>query len=157
MPDMYSASTMLAKAKENNILSKKRSSLYYREVYLKSDHWKLLREEKLVRNPVCQKCRSTSNLNVHHKKYRELFDVKLSDLKTLCGRCHDKEHKKINKKKNKKKNIKKTLYKEKKIYHKEGYGKPVNLSPRNKERQIIFNKTINWKHKDMNNYVSIHY
>jgi hypothetical protein len=148
---MYSASSMLAKAKDNSILPDRRNnSLYYREVYLKSDHWKLLREEKLAKNACCEKCGTNLSVEVHHKNYRGLYDVKLSDLQTLCRICHDKAHKKPKKRK-KRKQLKR------KIQYHNLYGKPAHLSPRNKERQEMFDKMIGWRQRDMSNYISIHY
>ena len=62
---------------------------HYREVYLKSDHWKNLRERKLQETPYCERCdRSGIKLDVHHKVYRQLYDVTLCDLISLCRRCH---------------------------------------------------------------------
>ena len=65
---------------------------YYRDVYLTSDHWAELREAKLIRNPKCQWCGGTEHLVPHHSQYRNLYDVRLSDLVTLCGACHAKNH-----------------------------------------------------------------
>lgn len=65
---------------------------YYRECYLKSDHWKNLRAKKLAVNPVCQRCGSDQRVDVHHLRYRQLYDVGLVDLLSLCRRCHDYEH-----------------------------------------------------------------
>ena len=85
---------------------------YYRNVYLNSDHWHNLRKEKLEQHSVCEECKSTIYLDVHHKDYRSLYDVKLSDLQILCRDCHESLHKKLNKKKyirNKKKNFRRGL------------------------------------------------
>jgi len=73
-------------------MSKKR---WYNEIYLKSPHWKLLRAKKI--NSVgrkCEKCGSFHEIQVHHLKYRSIFDVELADLQVLCGDCHRGEHKK---------------------------------------------------------------
>lgn len=67
---------------------------YYRNVYLKSEDWKSLRKEVLIRDRyACQICgkRSSSN-DAHHLRYGKLFDVTPSDLKTLCRNCHEKAH-----------------------------------------------------------------
>jgi 5-methylcytosine-specific restriction endonuclease McrA len=66
---------------------------YYRNVYLRSEHWKNLRKEKKKLNPVCEVCGSKKKLDVHHINYRMLYDVLLEDLQTLCRRCHNKRHK----------------------------------------------------------------
>lgn len=65
---------------------------YYRNVYLKSDHWKALKLAKLTVNPICQECGSEKNLDVHHLAYKELYNVLLWDLKILCRPCHTKKH-----------------------------------------------------------------
>jgi hypothetical protein len=61
---------------------------YYRNVYLKTDHWKQLKKEMLQANPTCRLCNSPSKLDVHHRHYRSLYNVTLDDLIVLCRRCH---------------------------------------------------------------------
>lgn len=98
---MYNASNTQMKA--NRILlptgSKtgnfKRDQFYYRTVYLSSDHWKNLRLQKLELNPKCEHCSTSKHLDVHHISYKELYNVKLKDLKTLCRSCHELEHKRL--------------------------------------------------------------
>lgn len=68
---------------------------YYRTVYLKTEHWKKLRGEKLAANPACEKCGSTQRTEPHHLRYKQLYNVLVSDLMTLCRRCHILEHKKL--------------------------------------------------------------
>lgn len=66
----------------------------YRFGYLKSDHWRNLRLQKLASvDAVCARCllRDTSN-DVHHLRYKSLFDVGLNDLLVLCRDCHSKVH-----------------------------------------------------------------
>jgi len=65
---------------------------YYRGEYLKSAHWKQLRAAKLSRNPVCEICGTARHVDVHHLRYRSLYDVTLEDLKTLCRWHHSAEH-----------------------------------------------------------------
>lgn len=65
---------------------------YYREEYLKSDHWKELKVRKLVVNPTCEICNSKKFLDVHHLDYKNLYDVLLTDLQTLCRRHHAEQH-----------------------------------------------------------------
>jgi len=65
---------------------------YYRNVYLLSEHWRNLRKEKLKLNPICEVCGARRRLDVHHLHYRNLYDVLVEDLKTLCRRCHGKVH-----------------------------------------------------------------
>ena len=35
-------------------------------------------------------------MDVHHIGYKNLYDVTVNDLTTLCRRCHDELHKKLN-------------------------------------------------------------
>lgn len=65
---------------------------WYWNVYLKSEHWKNLKAQKLGVSPFCEDCGSRRCLDVHHLNYRNLFDVQLSDLKTLCRNCHEAIH-----------------------------------------------------------------
>lgn len=70
---------------------------YYREEYLKSDHWLKLRAEKLRASPRCENCGSLKRLEPHHLDYRNLYDVGLDDLVTLCRKCHCQEHERLRK------------------------------------------------------------
>ena len=66
---------------------------YYRNIYLKSDHWKSLRARKLKHNSACEDCGTNKKrLDVHHVDYKNLYDVTLKDLRTLCRKCHKKLH-----------------------------------------------------------------
>ena len=67
---------------------------YYRDVYLKSDEWRGLRMLKILStNGRCAICGAISTSNdIHHLRYKNLFDVKLKHLKTVCRRCHDDIH-----------------------------------------------------------------
>lgn len=65
---------------------------FYREEYLKSDHWKNLRYCKLQQVCYCEMCDNTSTLDVHHINYKNLYDVELEDLMVLCRKCHVKVH-----------------------------------------------------------------
>jgi hypothetical protein len=68
---------------------------FYRFVYLKSEHWRNLRLEKLAeRDACCAICKFRDLANdVHHIDYRELYNVQLCDLRVLCRGCHSKLHK----------------------------------------------------------------
>lgn len=76
-------------------------SEWYAE-YLKSDHWRRLRERKLIRAEYrCQKCGEEAlmyeggcyNLQVHHLTYERCPNNELfSDLEVLCQACHQAEH-----------------------------------------------------------------
>jgi len=64
---------------------------------LKTQEWYQRRNLILKRdNYKCTKCKSTSNLHVHHKAYvigREPYEYTDEYLVTLCNICHKKEHK----------------------------------------------------------------
>lgn len=74
---------------------------FYRDVYLKSEEWKSLRKETIIKNGFrCRLCgcrppkktRPGTGFDVHHLDYKNLYDVKVKDLRTLCRDCHDKVH-----------------------------------------------------------------
>lgn len=67
---------------------------FYREVYLKSEHWKELRQRKLSKVRRCEICRTKHCLDVHHLRYKGLYDVAEKDLQVLCRSCHEKKHEK---------------------------------------------------------------
>jgi hypothetical protein len=58
--------------------------------YLRSATWLALRLEALERDGfACRCCPSTTNLQVHHRRYPEVWGTEtVEDLTTLCGRCH---------------------------------------------------------------------
>lgn len=61
--------------------------------YLRSDAWKKKRKKALKRDRGrCTRCGSTRNLQVHHLTYDRIFKERLSDLTTLCAKCHMREH-----------------------------------------------------------------
>jgi hypothetical protein len=63
----------------------------YKE-YLASPEWKELAGRVKARDRGCVLCASTGQLEVHHRTYERLFNEELSDLTTLCARCHDAHH-----------------------------------------------------------------
>lgn len=69
---------------------------WYRGVYLKSDHWKELRESARRTMAAKNKCWICDAENVrtdpHHINYKNLFDVEPSDILFVCRSCHDKIH-----------------------------------------------------------------
>lgn len=65
---------------------------WYTTVYLGSDHWAQLRARKLKKDPICEECRRYDATQVHHIRYRSIFDVLLTDLESMCGRCHGARH-----------------------------------------------------------------
>lgn len=67
--------------------------VWYRTIYLHSEHWKTLRLHALDHHGrKCHNCPSTRFLDVHHLRYSSIYDVTVDDLQILCRTCHDKEH-----------------------------------------------------------------
>jgi len=62
----------------------------YKE-YLKSNDWKEKRARELSGKRFCGIC-GAPTVDIHHLKYRSLFDVELSDLRRMCRRCHSLAH-----------------------------------------------------------------
>lgn len=66
---------------------------WYHAVYLESDHWRDLRLRAFFHHGKrCHQCRSPHQLQVHHLRYRSIFDVTVEDLQILCDSCHKLEH-----------------------------------------------------------------
>jgi 5-methylcytosine-specific restriction endonuclease McrA len=65
---------------------------FYR-TYLQSEAWRHKRRWVLFRDErQCQHCGSRTQLEVHHRHYRNLGREKLEDLITLCKTCHQQQH-----------------------------------------------------------------
>jgi hypothetical protein len=64
----------------------------YRSEYLKSNEWLNLRSLVLAGKPDCQCCNKKLASDVHHLVYRNIVDVKVTDLLPLCRECHDFVH-----------------------------------------------------------------
>lgn len=62
--------------------------------YIRSEKWDKKRRKRLeVDGHTCQDCRCTDRpLDVHHLNYNRLGRERMSDLVSLCRRCHDKRH-----------------------------------------------------------------
>lgn len=61
----------------------------YREVYLRSDHWREVRKAALERaDHRCQVCNGSKQLDVHHRTYERKGCEEPGDLTVLCRRCH---------------------------------------------------------------------
>lgn len=61
--------------------------------YLKSDKWQQKRLLVLMRDKFrCALCGSKKSLQVHHRTYEHIFNEPLSDLITLCRKCHKRQH-----------------------------------------------------------------
>lgn len=67
----------------------------YREEYLNSNEWKTLRSKILSTGCKCQCCNDQDAIDVHHMVYRNIVDVKVSDLVPVCRECHNLLHKAI--------------------------------------------------------------
>ncbi|MCK4259880.1 MAG: hypothetical protein KAX49_12940 [Halanaerobiales bacterium] len=67
---------------------------WYRDTYLKSIHWKRLRD--ILISDVdykCEEChKKRENLECHHLTYDNLGRELREDIKVLCKRCHTKKH-----------------------------------------------------------------
>lgn len=70
-----------------------RRQIAYRK-YLKSDHWKLVRGEAVLRDGhKCVECGDNYRLNVHHHTYpSDWYQTSLEHVITLCRDCHRLEH-----------------------------------------------------------------
>ena len=71
------------------------------ELYLRSEHWKAKKKEKLSKVPRCQMCQGGHKLNVHHGTYDTLGNERMAHLFVLCRDHHVKLHRAYNKLKNK--------------------------------------------------------
>lgn len=59
-------------------------------LYLESERWLKKREKVLERDGhCCTLCTSIDTLQVHHKTYIRLYRERVSDLTTLCKKCHE--------------------------------------------------------------------
>lgn len=75
--------------------------------YLLSPEWRKFRKKALAHYEAkCNKCGTTTNLQVHHKTYINIFHEELEDVMILCKTHHDEIHnikpKKVKVKKEKK-------------------------------------------------------
>lgn len=94
--DAKQAQHQLQMAIQESGMSRKQ---WYRLVYLKSHHWIGLKAQIFfIKGKKCEECKSRFRIQVHHIRYRNIFDVKLFDLQVLCFKCHKKKHKRKRKK-----------------------------------------------------------
>ncbi len=66
----------------------------YRD-YLYSIHWDRKRTlfRDSLKNPfTCYICKSSDNIHVHHRSYKNIGNEDLHDLVELCANCHSKVH-----------------------------------------------------------------
>ena len=64
------------------------------QVWLRSPKWKALAGQAKARDGYkCKQCGSTQHLHAHHLRYPRVWDdTILSDLVTLCRKCHKRQH-----------------------------------------------------------------
>jgi 5-methylcytosine-specific restriction endonuclease McrA len=75
-----------------DILRRAGNPLWY-QAYLCSKHWRTLREKRLKKDDYrCSKCGFPYRLQVHHRTYKRLGRERLTDIITLCRRCHEEVH-----------------------------------------------------------------
>jgi hypothetical protein len=67
----------------------------YREEYLNSPEWKAIRDLVFFEPLECQCCKNTLATDLHHMVYRDIVDIKISDLLPVCRSCHDFIHQAI--------------------------------------------------------------
>ncbi|MBZ9650863.1 HNH endonuclease [Psychroflexus montanilacus] len=73
-------------------LNNSRYALYH--IYLASEEWKEKRELVLKRdNNLCQKCKKEDAEDVHHLTYENFGNEKLTELISVCRKCHIEIHK----------------------------------------------------------------
>ena len=61
--------------------------------YLDSVEWANIKLDLYqTRGKQCEICGSKSNIQVHHKTYKNIFKEEPKDLILLCKRCHSKQH-----------------------------------------------------------------
>jgi hypothetical protein len=70
--------------------SKPRRRDWYRNVYLRSDHWHALRLWALaLAGYRCLRCKKGGRLDVHHRHYQTLWRETPDDVEVLCRTCHE--------------------------------------------------------------------
>jgi len=66
-----------------------RRRVWYRNVYLRSAHWRARRARAIARaGGSCERCGKPGRLEVHHVTYERLGRERDRDLRALCHRCH---------------------------------------------------------------------
>lgn len=70
-----------------------KGQIWYQRVYLKSDHWRGLRDRTIKgAGGRCQDCGSNDRVQVHHLNYDNLWHEKPDDIRVLCRFCHRDVH-----------------------------------------------------------------
>ena len=60
--------------------------------YLRSAHWKYVREQFRDILKTCRGCDANGILHVHHLNYKQLWKERWIDLTLLCEQCHNSLH-----------------------------------------------------------------
>lgn len=61
--------------------------------YINSYAWQAKRRQRIFMDgAMCVRCKARHDLEVHHLTYRRFGSERLSDLITLCHRCHAAVH-----------------------------------------------------------------
>jgi hypothetical protein len=139
-----SAQSAADRLKSELLMSGLTMKIWYSDVYLKSSHWKELRAAALKHHgPQCNRCPITKNLQVHHKNYRNIYDVVVDDLEILCCLCHRDEHSNIIREPRKRREPpKKKKQKKKPKEQRRGVNKPRSWTPK-----MIEDEIEKWKHR----------
>lgn len=73
----------------------KTSNAYFYLSHLQSNYWRSIRLQVLERDEwLCQSCKQTKAIDVHHLTYKNLGNEELNDLISYCRPCHDEVHNK---------------------------------------------------------------
>ncbi len=86
---MKAKQTLINSLKEHRLPIK----VWYSRVYLRSSHWRELKLRKFEQvGRKCEVCGTASNLEVHHIRYKRIYNVDLCDLQVLCEKHHNLKH-----------------------------------------------------------------
>ena len=88
-------STIIAEAKQirQKAIETRNFKDVYNEKYLNSRHWEALKSDMAkFRGKKCEFCGTKENLNLHHLRYKNWYDVEPEDLIWLCNLHHSLIH-----------------------------------------------------------------
>ena len=63
--------------------------------YLASSHWQKMKARVRKIHQVCQVCKTSDKLEVHHRTYAALGNENIEDLYLLCDNCHHGLHERL--------------------------------------------------------------
>jgi hypothetical protein len=93
--DLFSLDEDEINAKVNKIKNMNSSEIHKvaHRFYLGTEKWNGIKNERLAMdNHWCQECKSRPATLVHHLNYDNWMDEKLTDLISLCPKCHENKH-----------------------------------------------------------------